>query len=176
MKNIPLFMAIGLASSLAMVQSCKKKTPTVEKPKGVVMCKVNGVNWQSGDAATIIDISGNKYYKTSATLRNDSLWITGIRNQTDTSGIYIYSLKLLPGSIGKVTGTTDAYRGAMYLPKYDLNSLIATLGKYNVTYEVNIDSKDAANKTISGTFIINMVSGKGNILIESGEFIELKYK
>jgi hypothetical protein len=50
------------------------------------------------------------------------------------------------------------------------------LGKYNVTYEVNIDSKDAAAKTISGTFIINMTSAKGNILISEGEFTDLKYK
>ncbi len=139
------------------------------------MCKVNGVSWQSGDASTIIKIGSSNYYKTSATLRNDSLWITGIRNQTDTSGIYIYSVKLLPGSVGKVTGTTDAFKGAIYLSKYDLNSLVATLGKYNVTYEINIDSKNTANKTISGTFIINMASSKGNVLIESGEFIDLKY-
>jgi hypothetical protein len=176
MRTAHLLPIVCFLALLPVINSCKKKTATPEKPKGVVICKVNGVSWQSGDAATTVKIGSYTYYKTSATLRNDSLWLTGIRNQTDTSSIYMFSVPLKAGAVGSVTGTTSAYKGLIYLPLYDINSLVAVLGKYNVTYELNITAKDAAAKTISGNFIINMASGKGNITVTEGEFIELKYK
>lgn len=177
MKTTHITKLILSAALCLAAASCKKKEdPAAEKPKGVVLCNVNGIEWQSGPSTATVTIGSYTYYKTSATLRNDSLWITGIRNQTDTSGIYVFGLPLKAGAVGSVTGTTSAYKGVIYLPRYDINSLVAMLGKYNVTYELNITAKDAGAKTITGNFIISMVSGTGNIMVTNGEFIELKYK
>lgn len=171
--SLGLFAAVFLLAA----GSCKKKeTKAPDKPKGVVLCKVNGAAWQSGSASSTIKIGSYTYYKTAAKLSGDTFSFSGIRNEGDTSGIYFYSVPLKSGSVGFVTGTTSAYSGGIYLSFYDINSLVATLGKYNVTYELTITSKNAAAKTISGTFIINMSSGKGNVTVTEGEFIDLAYK
>ena len=170
-----LFFAIALG--LFAVSACKKKTTETPKPTGVVLCKVNGTAWESGSAMKAINIDGNYYYMTGATLQGDTLTIGAIRKDTDTSGIYFNAIPLKAGAVGTVNGTTNAYSGALYMTRWDyVNGFVTALGKYNITYELSISKKDATNKTISGTFLINMTSGSGNIKVSEGEFIDLKYK
>lgn len=176
MKSTISLIALA-AAAIAGLGACKKKTETTpEKPKGVVLCQVNGTEWQSGSSTSTIKIGSSTYYMTSATLKNDTLSFSGIRNQGDTSGIYFYSVPLKKGAVGMVTGTTTAFSGGIYLKTYDLNTLIAYLGQYNVTYELNVESHDATNKLLTGKFIISMTSKNGNINISNGEFYDLKYK
>jgi hypothetical protein len=172
-KHVLLAMA---ALGLTLAGACKKKTTETPKPTGVILCKVNGVSWESGASTRLINIDGSNYYMTYAELQGDTFTMSGIRKDGDTSGIYFYEVALKAGAVGTVSGTTDAFRGGMYLNTYDMDGLITALGKYNITYQLTITKKDASAKTISGSFIINMTSGSGNISITEGEFIDLKYK
>lgn len=175
MKAKHVFLSVA-ALGLTFAVACKKKTTETPKPSGVLLCKVNGVSWESGAATRLINIDGSNYYMTYAEMQGDTLTMSGIRKDGDTSGIYFYEVALKSGAVGTVSGTTDAFRGGMYLKTYDMSGLIAALGQYNITYELTITKKDATAKTISGNFIINMTSGSGNISVTEGEFIDVKYK
>ncbi|MBS3912955.1 MAG: hypothetical protein KG003_00495 [Bacteroidetes bacterium] len=172
------FGIVTAALILSFSVACKKEKTETPKATGVVFCKVNGTYWECGQPNKTVNVDGKNYYMNYATIANDKLTISGIRKDTDTSGIYFYDVQLKSGWVGTVNGTTDAYTGGMYMKRYDIDNLINVLGNYNVVYEISITSKDVTNKTISGNFIINMTSktGSGNVTVSEGEFINLKYK
>lgn len=172
MKNISL---LAVATLLLFAGACKKKTTEDTKPTGVITCKINGQAWQSGPASSTIKFDGVTRNYTSAQFTGDTLLLSGIRNEKDTSGIYFY-VKVKSGKVGMVSGTATAFFPGIYLKYYDINSLVQTLTDYVVTYELNITKYDTGNKTISGTFIINMTGAKGTISVTEGQFTDVKYK
>ncbi|MBL7810851.1 MAG: hypothetical protein JNL57_01390 [Bacteroidetes bacterium] len=177
MKTQHLFLAAAVLG-LAITGACKKKTTTTPTPKptNVLMCKANGVAWQSGPSTTQYNLGGSSYKGTECTLNTDTLHMQGIRISPDTSAIVLH-IKLTGAKTGTYTGTTDAAWGCMYAKGVDLGSLLAALFSYTTTYTVEITKVDMIGRKISGTFIIAMQdkTGSQNINVTEGEFIDLKF-
>jgi hypothetical protein len=177
MKNIILFgvAAMGL---LFASSACKKKTTT--KPTGVVICKVNGKNWQSASSSTTYtDKYKTLVHGVDAFIKGDTvLSIQGnLVNGSDSSMVYLY-FRLKTPVVGFYGGVGTAKYACVYADGFDIDHVFGAVLGFNTPWSVEITAYDKAAKKISGKFNFTMTpkSAGTTYTITEGEFTDLILK
>jgi len=181
MKKIILMLSIV---AFVFSGSKKKEAPapgTGNNPTatpGVLVCKVNGNDWQSDPSSKPAQFIDEPMSSTEVLVEADSISIIGIRVKgTDTSCIAMY-FYLTPGRTGVYT-LTGMEHYAFYMAGTTLDALFTAAFDYTRTATVELTKFDTAGKKISGKFNFSMTNNdpsKSNIMVTEGSFTDLSFK
>jgi hypothetical protein len=184
MKKLFKQSLIVLALTAFVFTGCKKSEdpqPTQNNdPKpatGVLVCKVNGSSWQSGESTRKAVYLEDSVKMTDVYFDEDTLSILGINPKTgDTSAILIHFV-VKPGRVGvyNLSGTDN---NALYLTGLGIDDLLTAAFAYNITSTVEITKYDAGTRKMSGKFNINMKATNAaykDVTVTDGTFTDVSF-
>jgi hypothetical protein len=176
LRNIK-FSVLAILTIAFAFSSCKKKDDSPapsNQTSNKVSCTINGKAWSSKTSKEKINIQDSFMYGVNATMEADTFGMTAISvDGTDTSWVLI-SGTLNSNKLGTYSQEDVV---AIYFPSFNSADIFNIFFNYTVTSSVTISKYDATNKTISGTFTIDMKTTTGtNYVINSGKFDDIPFE
>lgn len=178
MKNFILMFSIAAF----VFTGCKKKEDPAPSnnnnntaPSGVLVCKVNGVEWQSDAPSKMAPFIGTPVKSTMAVREADTMTITGIRIKGNDSSAISFVFVSKPGLIGTYNLSGLDYNG-FYMAGLELDDLLEAAFAYTITSTIEITKYDATSKKMSGKFTITMIAGDPSfkdVKVTEGSFTDL---